>query len=93
MMNHREERLLTVKELREVLGRDRVSDHTAYAIARIYGVRLGRRLLVPAHVVEMVLRGEFDQERVNLEARKRRKWFRSGESGKEVAGEGPQEAS
>jgi len=74
MVNHHEKRLLTVKELWEVLGRDRVSQHTAYALARIYGVRLGRRLLVPAHVVEMVLRGEFDQERVNLEARKRRKW-------------------
>jgi len=73
-MNHHEKRLLTVKELREAIGRDRVSDHTAYALARVYGVRLGRRLLVPAHVVEMVLRGEFDQERVNLEARKRRKW-------------------
>jgi hypothetical protein len=47
-------------------------------LARIYGVRLGRRLLVPAHVVEMVLRGEFDQERVNLEARKRRKWEGGG---------------
>ena len=73
-MNHHEKRLLTVKELWEALGRDRVSQHTAYALARIYGVRLGRRLLVPPHVVEMVLRGEFDQERVNLEARKRRKW-------------------
>ena len=73
-MAYHEKRLLTVRELREALGRDRVSDHTAYALARIYGVRLGKRLLVPAHVVEMVLRGEFDQERVNLEARKRRKW-------------------
>ena len=78
MMNHHEKRLLTVKELREAIGRDRVSDHTAYAIARIYGVRLGKRFLVPAHVVEMVLRGEFDQERVNLEARKRRKWEGGG---------------
>ena len=77
-MTHHEKRLLTVKELREALGRDRVSDHTAYALARIYGVRLGKRLLVPAHVVEMVLRGEFDQERVNLEARKRRKWEGGG---------------
>jgi len=77
-MNHHEKRLLTVKELREAIGRDRVSDHTAYALARVYGVRLGRRLLVPAHVVEMVLRGEFDQERVNLEARKRRKWEGGG---------------
>ena len=77
-MNHHEKRLLTVKELREAIGRDRISDHTAYALARIYGVRLGRRLLVPAHVVEMVLRGEFDQERVNLEARKRRKWEGGG---------------
>jgi len=93
MMAHHERGLLKVKELREVVGRDRLSDHTAYALARIYGVRLGRRLLVPAHVVEMVLRGEFDQERVNLEARKRRKGARSGESGKEVAGEGPREAS
>jgi hypothetical protein len=78
MMNHHEKRLLTVKELREALGRDRVTDHTAYALARVYGVRLGKRLLVPAHVVEMVLRGEFDQERVNLEARKRRKWEGGG---------------
>jgi len=77
-MNHHEKRLLTVKELREAIGRDRVSDHTAYALARVYGVRLGKRLLVPAHVVEMVLRGEFDQERVNLEARKRRKWEGGG---------------
>ncbi|WP_448377356.1 hypothetical protein [Fervidobacterium sp.] len=77
MADH-EKRLLTVKELREALGRDRVSDHTAYALARVYGVRLGKRLLVPAHVVEMVLRGEFDHERVNLEARKRRKWEGGG---------------
>lgn len=49
--------LVTVKELRQIVGSDRLGRPTAYAIARLYGIRLGRRLLVPARVVEALLEG------------------------------------
>lgn len=33
----------------------------AYAIARRYGVRLGKRLLVPSRVVEAILEGRLEE--------------------------------
>ncbi|RTH20760.1 hypothetical protein CSW18_01880 [Thermus scotoductus] len=54
-------KLLTVAELREVLGPDRVGRDLAYEIARRYGVRLGKRLLVPSRVVEAILEGRLEE--------------------------------
>ncbi|AFV75133.1 hypothetical protein Theos_0048 [Thermus oshimai JL-2] len=54
-------KLLTVAELREVLGPDRVGRDLAYAIARRYGVRLGKRLLVPLRVVEAIAEGRMEE--------------------------------
>jgi len=47
--------LLTVEEVREILGKGRVGRDTVYALARRYGIRLGRRYLIPARVVETLL--------------------------------------
>ena len=55
-------RLLTVKELREAIGPDRLGRPTAYRLARRFGIRLGRRLLIPAWVVEALLEGRLDLE-------------------------------
>jgi hypothetical protein len=38
------------------LGRD-----AAYALARRYGVKLGKRLLVPSRVVEAILEGRLEE--------------------------------
>lgn len=53
--------LLTVEELRVVLGPDRVGRDLAYALARRYGVRLGKRLLIPRRVVLALLEGRLDE--------------------------------
>lgn len=52
--------LLTVAEMRDLVGKNRLGRPTAYRIARLYGIRLGRRLLVPAWVVEALLDGRLD---------------------------------
>jgi len=56
-----EKRLLTVQELRDLLGEDRVGRDAAYALARRYGVRIGKRLLVPARVVQAILEGRLEE--------------------------------
>ncbi|MFM9419394.1 hypothetical protein ACKLNZ_01770 [Thermus scotoductus] len=65
-------RLYTVKELREAVGHDLLGTHLAYGLARVHGFRLGKRLVVPAHVVEALLEGKLDLEAALLEGRKRR---------------------
>ncbi|BFH76281.1 hypothetical protein TthTF19_14360 [Thermus thermophilus] len=67
-----EKRLYTVRELREAVGHDLLGEHLAYSLARLHGFRLGKRLVVPAHVVEALLEGKLDLEAALLEARKRR---------------------
>jgi len=54
-------RLLTVEEVRRLVGEDRLGRDAAYALARRYGVRLGKRLLVPSRVVEAVLEGRLEE--------------------------------
>lgn len=54
--------LLSVEELREAVGKDKLGRPTAYRLARKFGVRLGRRLLIPAWVVEALLEGRLDLE-------------------------------
>lgn len=49
--------LYTVGELRALIGFERLGRDAAYAIARRYGVRLGKRLLVPRRVVEALIEG------------------------------------
>ncbi|MGC8968103.1 MAG: hypothetical protein ACP5JV_07260 [Thermus sp.] len=56
-----ERKLLTVEELRRVVGKDRLGRDAAYALARRYGVRLGKRLLVPSRVVEALLEGRLEE--------------------------------
>ncbi|WP_448377616.1 hypothetical protein [Fervidobacterium sp.] len=56
-----EKRLLTVTELRRRVGEDVIGRDLAYALARRYGVRLGKRLLVPARVVEALLEGRLEE--------------------------------
>jgi hypothetical protein len=56
-----ERKLLTVEELRRVVGKDRLGRDAAYALARRYGVKLGKRLLVPSRVVEAILEGRLEE--------------------------------
>lgn len=53
--------LLTVEEIRSLIGFERLGRDAAYAIARRYGVRLGKRLLVPRRVVEALLEGRLEE--------------------------------
>lgn len=52
-----ERRFYTADELRDALGRGLVGRDLSYELARKYGLRLGKRLLVPARVVEALLEG------------------------------------
>ncbi|RTH37909.1 hypothetical protein CSW37_05665 [Thermus scotoductus] len=54
-------RLLKVEEVRRLVGEDRLGRDAAYALARRYGVRLGKRLLVPSRVVEALLEGKLEE--------------------------------
>ena len=54
-------RLLTVEEVRRLVGEDRLGRDAAYSLARRYGVRLGKRLLVPSRVVEALLEGRLEE--------------------------------
>jgi len=72
-MERKGSRLLTVEEVRMVVGPDRFSRHLAYALGRVAGVRVGKRLLVPSKVVEDLLEGRLPPEvleAVHREARK-----------------------
>jgi len=50
--------LLTVKQLREVVGPEILGRDEAYRLARTYGLKLGRKLVVPRRVVVALLQGE-----------------------------------
>lgn len=57
--------LLTVKELRELIGVDKIGRDLAYELARRYGFRLGKRLFIPRRIAEAILNGrleDLDQE-------------------------------
>jgi hypothetical protein len=56
-----EKRLLKVEEVRQLIGEDRLGRDAAYALARRYGVKLGKRLLVPYRVVEAILEGRLEE--------------------------------
>ncbi|WP_448569239.1 hypothetical protein [Thermus sp.] len=43
--------------MRRLVGKDRLGRDAAYALARRYGVRLGKRLLVPSRVLAALLEG------------------------------------
>ncbi|RIH76388.1 hypothetical protein Mterra_03885 [Calidithermus terrae] len=53
--------LYTVSELRALIGHERLGRDVAYQLARRYGVRLGKRLLVPRRVVEALLEGRLEE--------------------------------
>ena len=53
--------LLTVREVWEAIGKDRVGRDAVYALARRHGIRLGKRLLVPRRVVEDLLEGRLPE--------------------------------
>lgn len=66
-------RLLTVKEVRMAVGHERLSKGMAYGLARVLGMRVGRRFLIPSRVVEDLLEGRLPPEvleAVHREARK-----------------------
>jgi hypothetical protein len=54
-------RLLTVAEFRQLVGEKIVGRDLAYALARRYGVRLGKRLLIPMPVAQALLEGQLEE--------------------------------
>jgi len=73
MERERAPKLMTVKEVRMAVGQDRLSKGMAYGLARVLGVRIGRRFLVPSGAVEALLEGRLPPEvleAVHREARK-----------------------
>jgi|FaiFalFF_MnMetaG_3_1042247.scaffolds.fasta_scaffold14491_2 hypothetical protein len=54
-------RLLTVAEFRQLVGEKIVGRDLAYALARRYGVRLGKRLLIPMRVAQALLEGQLEE--------------------------------
>ncbi|MER3553742.1 MAG: hypothetical protein C4331_05175 [Meiothermus sp.] len=66
--------LLTVVELRRLVGRERMGRDVAYRLARKYGTRLGKRWLLPRAVAVAIIQG-----RLRLEA---------DDNGKNPAGDG-----
>ncbi|MGC8905504.1 hypothetical protein [Thermus sp.] len=54
-------RLLTVAEFRQLIGEKIVGRDLAYALARRYGVRLGKRLLIPMRVAHAFLEGRLEE--------------------------------
>jgi hypothetical protein len=53
--------LLTVAEFRKLVGEKIVGRDLAYALARRYGVRLGKHLLIPMHVAQALLEGQLEE--------------------------------
>ncbi|WP_253665294.1 helix-turn-helix domain-containing protein [Thermus scotoductus] len=53
--------LLTVKELKELLGAERVGREALYAFARKFGVRFGKRYLIPRQVVLALVEGRLEE--------------------------------
>ncbi|GAA6751422.1 hypothetical protein Thermus77412_19750 [Thermus antranikianii] len=61
-MNENEgNRLLTVAEFRQLVGERLIGRDLAYALARQYGVRLGKRLLIPMRVAQALLEGRLEE--------------------------------
>jgi len=56
-----EKRLLTVQELRDYLGRDKIGRDLAYALARKYGLKLGKRFLVSLRVAVALAEGRLEE--------------------------------
>jgi hypothetical protein len=54
-------RLLKVAEFRKLVGEKIVGRDLAYALARRYGVRLGKRLLIPMRVAQALLEGQLEE--------------------------------
>jgi len=53
--------LLTVAEFRKLVGEKIVGRDLAYALARRYGLRLGKRLLIPMRVAQALLEGQLEE--------------------------------
>lgn len=53
--------LSTLSEVHRLIGYDRVGRDVLYAVARRYGVKLGKRYLFPRRVVEALLEGRLDE--------------------------------
>lgn len=54
--------LLTVQEVRRLIGHKRVGRAALYRIFRAHGVRLGNRLLLPRAKVLLLLEGRLEEE-------------------------------
>ncbi len=53
--------LMTLGEVHRLVGHTRVGRDALYAVARRYGVKLGKRYLFPRRVVEALLEGRLDE--------------------------------
>lgn len=57
--------LMTIQEVRRLIGRERVGRDALYRVFRVYGVRLGKRLLLPRTKVQELLEGRLGLEADN----------------------------
>lgn len=55
-------KLLKVEEVWGLIGRDRIGREALYRFCRQYGIRMGKRLLVPSAKVEALLEGRLELE-------------------------------
>ena len=55
--------LLTIQEVRRLIGRERVGRDALYRVFRVHGVRLGKRFLLPRAQVEALLEGRLTEEK------------------------------
>jgi hypothetical protein len=62
---------LTIKEFRELIGPDKIGRDLAYELARRFGFRLGKRLLIPRHVAEAIIEGRLQDLEQELKERGR----------------------
>lgn len=57
----RRAKLLTVEEVWEAIGRDRIGREALYAFCRKHGVRIGKRFLVSSAKVDALLEGRLEE--------------------------------
>lgn len=54
--------LMTLQEVRRLIGRERVGRDALYRVFRVHGLRLGKRLLLPRAKVLLLLEGNLEAD-------------------------------
>lgn len=61
--------LMTIQEVRRLIGRERVGRDALYRLFRVHGLRLGKKLLLPRAKVWALLEGRLGLEAEEKTAR------------------------